>query len=168
MFTDDIKSCYSWVYPLKTKDQVLSCFLEWKALVEKSSGKTLRHFILLMKVNTLLRLPLRQRVHVYISRPSLQNANFCRMLTSYIKLISGHAAGKPLNSHRYPSARSKYMQKHRQCIHTVQHATRLIASAQPHTRCIYRAQPHRPAPSSSANQLEQVLPILPHRQGRLQ
>ena len=38
-FTDD-KSCYSWVYPIKSKDQVFSRLLEWKALVEKSSGKT--------------------------------------------------------------------------------------------------------------------------------
>ena len=41
MFTDD-KSHYSWVYPLKTKDQVFSGFLEWKTLVKKSSGKTLK------------------------------------------------------------------------------------------------------------------------------
>jgi transposase InsO family protein len=40
-FTDD-KSRYSWVYPLKTKDQVFDRFLEWKALVEKSSGKRLK------------------------------------------------------------------------------------------------------------------------------
>ncbi len=43
-FTDD-KSRYSWVYILKTKDQVFDCFVKWKALVEKSSKnkvKTLR------------------------------------------------------------------------------------------------------------------------------
>ena len=39
-FTDD-KSRYSWVYPIKTKVQVFSR-LEWKALVEKSSGKTVK------------------------------------------------------------------------------------------------------------------------------
>ena len=42
-FTDD-KTHYSWVYPLKTKDQVFDCFLEWKTLVEKSSGKKLKTF----------------------------------------------------------------------------------------------------------------------------
>ena len=40
-FTDD-KTRYSWVYPLKTKDQAFDYFLEWKALVEKSSGKKLK------------------------------------------------------------------------------------------------------------------------------
>ena len=40
-FTDD-KTRYSWVYPLKTKDQAFDRFLEWKALVEKSSGKKLK------------------------------------------------------------------------------------------------------------------------------
>ena len=40
-FTDD-KTRYSWVYPLKTKDQVFDRFLEWKALVEKSSDKKLK------------------------------------------------------------------------------------------------------------------------------
>ncbi len=33
---------YTWVYPLKTKDQVFDRFLEWKALVEKSSRKKLK------------------------------------------------------------------------------------------------------------------------------
>ena len=42
-FTDD-KSLYTWVYPLKTKDQVFDRFLEWKALVENSSGKKLKTF----------------------------------------------------------------------------------------------------------------------------
>ena len=37
-FTDD-KTRYSWVYPLKT---VFDCFLEWKALVETSSGRVLK------------------------------------------------------------------------------------------------------------------------------
>ena len=40
-FTDD-KTRYSWVYPLKTKDQVFDQFLEWKAFVETSSGRVLR------------------------------------------------------------------------------------------------------------------------------
>ena len=40
-FTDD-KTRYSWVYPLKTKDQAFDCFLEWKASVERSSGKKLK------------------------------------------------------------------------------------------------------------------------------
>ena len=40
-FTDD-KTWYSWDYPLKTKDQVFDCFLEWKALVETSSGRVLK------------------------------------------------------------------------------------------------------------------------------
>ena len=40
-FIDD-KTRYSWVYSLKTKDQVFERFLEWKALVEKSTGKKLK------------------------------------------------------------------------------------------------------------------------------
>ena len=40
-FTDNTTH-YSWVYPLKTKDQVFDRFLEWKALVEKFSGKKLK------------------------------------------------------------------------------------------------------------------------------
>ncbi len=40
-FTDD-KSRYSWVYILKTKDQVFNCFLEWKALVEKATKLKVR------------------------------------------------------------------------------------------------------------------------------
>ena len=40
-FIDD-KTHYTWVYPLKTKDQVFDRFLEWKALIEKSSGKKLK------------------------------------------------------------------------------------------------------------------------------
>ena len=39
-FIDDKSHC-AWVYPLKTKDQVFDCFLEWKALVEKSKLFTL-------------------------------------------------------------------------------------------------------------------------------
>ncbi len=31
-------------YPLKTKDQIFDRFLEWKALVKKSSGKKLKIF----------------------------------------------------------------------------------------------------------------------------
>ena len=42
-FTDD-KSRYSWVYALKTKDQVFDRFLAWKAMVEKSTGKKLKTF----------------------------------------------------------------------------------------------------------------------------
>ena len=39
--TDD-KTCYSWVYSLKSKDQIFDQFLELKAaLVENSSGKRL-------------------------------------------------------------------------------------------------------------------------------
>jgi hypothetical protein len=37
-FTDD-STRYSWVCHLKTKDQVFDYFLEWKALVETSSGR---------------------------------------------------------------------------------------------------------------------------------
>ena len=36
-FIDD-KTRYVWVYVLKCKDQVFERFLEWKALVEKSTG----------------------------------------------------------------------------------------------------------------------------------
>ena len=39
--TDD-KSIYSWVYILKTKDQVFNYFLEWKALVEKATKKKIK------------------------------------------------------------------------------------------------------------------------------
>ena len=42
-FTDE-KSRYSWVYIIKTKDQVVQCFLEWKALVEKATKKKVRTF----------------------------------------------------------------------------------------------------------------------------
>ena len=42
-FIDDKSHC-AWVYPLKTKDQVFDCFLEWKALGEKSSGKKSKTF----------------------------------------------------------------------------------------------------------------------------
>ena len=37
-FVDD-RTYYSWIYVLKTKDEVFNCFLKWKALVEKSSGR---------------------------------------------------------------------------------------------------------------------------------
>ena len=40
-FIDD-KSRYTWVYILKSKDQVFNCFLEWRAVVEKSSGKKIK------------------------------------------------------------------------------------------------------------------------------
>jgi len=40
-FIDD-KTRYVWVYVLKCKDQVFERFLEWKALVEKSSGGKLK------------------------------------------------------------------------------------------------------------------------------
>ena len=40
-FIDD-KTHYVWVYVLKRKDQVFERFLEWKALVEKSSGRKLK------------------------------------------------------------------------------------------------------------------------------
>ena len=42
-FTDD-KSRYSWVYILHSKDQVFDRFLEWKALVEKSTKKKIKTF----------------------------------------------------------------------------------------------------------------------------
>ena len=42
-FVDD-HSPYAWVYPLKSKDQVFERFKQWKALVERSSGKKLRTF----------------------------------------------------------------------------------------------------------------------------
>ena len=37
-FIDD-KSRYVWVYTLKHKDDVFSCFLEWKALLERSTNQ---------------------------------------------------------------------------------------------------------------------------------
>ena len=40
-FIDD-KTRYTWVYVLKRKDQVFERFLEWKALVEKSTGRKLK------------------------------------------------------------------------------------------------------------------------------
>ena len=40
-FTDD-KTHYVWVYILKHKDQVFKQFLEWKAMVEKSTGRKLK------------------------------------------------------------------------------------------------------------------------------
>ena len=40
-FTDD-KTKYTWVYILKTKDQVFDCFLQWKALVERQSKRKLK------------------------------------------------------------------------------------------------------------------------------
>ena len=42
-FTDD-KTRYTWVYILKSKDQVLDCFLQWKALVENQSKRKLKTF----------------------------------------------------------------------------------------------------------------------------
>ena len=38
----DNKSRYTWVYIIKTKDQVFQCFVEWKALVEKASKKKIK------------------------------------------------------------------------------------------------------------------------------
>ncbi len=40
-FTDD-RTRYTWVYILKTKDQVFDCFLKWKALVERQSKQKLK------------------------------------------------------------------------------------------------------------------------------
>ena len=40
-FIDD-KSCYVWVCILKHKDDVFPCFLEWKALVERSMNQKLK------------------------------------------------------------------------------------------------------------------------------
>ena len=40
-FTDD-RTRYVWVYFLRNKDDVFSKFLEWKALVGKSSGRRLK------------------------------------------------------------------------------------------------------------------------------
>ena len=39
--TDD-KTRYTWVYMLKTKDQVFDCFRQWKALAEKQSKRKLK------------------------------------------------------------------------------------------------------------------------------
>ena len=39
-FTDD-RARYTWVYILKTKDQVFDCFVKWKALVERQSRRKL-------------------------------------------------------------------------------------------------------------------------------
>ena len=35
---------YVWVYFLKSKDQVFEKFLEWKAMVERSTGRKLKAF----------------------------------------------------------------------------------------------------------------------------
>ena len=40
-FIDD-HTRYIWMYPLKTKDQVFARFMDWKAMVEKSTGKKLK------------------------------------------------------------------------------------------------------------------------------
>lgn len=40
-FIDD-KTHYVWIYILKHKSEVFQKFLEWKALVEKSTGKQLK------------------------------------------------------------------------------------------------------------------------------
>ena len=42
-FIDD-HTRYTWIYILKHKSEVLDCFLKWKALVERSSGRKLRAF----------------------------------------------------------------------------------------------------------------------------
>ena len=42
-FIDD-STRYVWIYPLKHKNEVFARFLEWKATVEKSSGKKLKSF----------------------------------------------------------------------------------------------------------------------------
>ena len=41
IFTDD-HTKYSWLYTLKTKNQVFECFREWKALVEKQAKHKLK------------------------------------------------------------------------------------------------------------------------------
>ena len=38
----DDKTCYTWIYVLKHKDEVFARFLEWKALVENSTGRKLK------------------------------------------------------------------------------------------------------------------------------
>ena len=38
----DHKTCFVWVYVLKHKCQVFEKFLEWKAMVEKSTGQKLK------------------------------------------------------------------------------------------------------------------------------
>ena len=40
-FIDD-KTRYTWIYVLKHKSQVFEKFLEWKALIEKSTGEMLK------------------------------------------------------------------------------------------------------------------------------
>ena len=40
-FIDD-KTHYTWIYPMKTKDQAFDYFLEWKTLAEKASGRRLK------------------------------------------------------------------------------------------------------------------------------
>ena len=40
-FIDD-KTQYTWVYPLRIKDQFFQKFCEWKTMVEKSTGKKLK------------------------------------------------------------------------------------------------------------------------------
>jgi hypothetical protein len=42
-FIDD-HTHYVWVYVMKHKDEVFGTFLEWKALVEKSSGRKVKVF----------------------------------------------------------------------------------------------------------------------------
>ena len=41
-FIDD-KTRYVWIYGLKNKDQVFSRFIEWKKMVEKSTGQQLKN-----------------------------------------------------------------------------------------------------------------------------
>ena len=38
----DDKTHYTWVYPLKTKDQVFECFKEWQAQVENFTGRKVK------------------------------------------------------------------------------------------------------------------------------
>lgn len=38
----DNRTHYRWIYVLKTKGKVFNCFLKWKALMEKSSGRKIK------------------------------------------------------------------------------------------------------------------------------
>ena len=51
-FIDD-HTRYAWIYILKRKDEEFQRFCEWKALVEKTSSRKIKPFVLIMEVSTL-------------------------------------------------------------------------------------------------------------------
>jgi hypothetical protein len=40
----DNTSCMSWIYPLKEKADAITCFKDWRALVEKETGREVKIF----------------------------------------------------------------------------------------------------------------------------